>query len=177
MTTQKIDALNKGAVHPYISRKISMTGLIVSCLIILAGIFLMAYSMYLTDMLFNTLVVVLGGALLLWGIFRLFRRSSKAVYIPTGSTIREETYFFDLKHLDTLKELCLSDTLPSDAGLKSDMNGNIRLDIIQSGDSRFAAVQLFQFVPYSFNPVTSMRYYTDERASHVCKFLQDSIRK
>lgn len=40
-----------------------------------------------------------------------------------------------------------------------------------SEDRKFAAVQLFQFVPYTYNPVTSVRYFTNGEAASIAAFL------
>ena len=45
---------------------------------------------------------------------------------------------------------------------------------ILSEDKKFAAVQLFQFVPYNYQPITSVQYYTNESASAVVAFLSKS---
>ena len=39
---------------------------------------------------------------------------------------------------------------------------------------KFAAVQLFQFVPYTYQPITSVHYFTNEDASAVVAFLSKS---
>lgn len=41
-----------------------------------------------------------------------------------------------------------------------------------SQDNKFAAVQLYQFVPYTYTPVTSVRYYTGSDAVAVSTFLE-----
>ena len=41
------------------------------------------------------------------------------------------------------------------------------MDVILSADKKFAAVQLFQFVPYTYQPITSVQYFTNEKASAI----------
>jgi hypothetical protein len=48
------------------------------------------------------------------------------------------------------------------------------MDVILSEDKKFAAVQLFQFVPYTYQPITSVHYFTNEDASAVVAFLSKS---
>ena len=47
--------------------------------------------------------------------------------------------------------------------------GNGRLDYLASKDGRFVAVQLLQFVPYSYEPITGVFYYTDDDAVAVAR--------
>lgn len=46
------------------------------------------------------------------------------------------------------------------------------MDVMISQDNKFAAVQLYQFVPYTYTPVTSVRYYTGSDAVAVSTFLE-----
>ena len=47
-----------------------------------------------------------------------------------------------------------------------------RVGLMISQDNKFAAVQLYQFVPYTYTPVTSVRYYTGSDAVAVSTFLE-----
>lgn len=119
-------------------------------------------------------LMVLGTGLFLMGIFRLFWKSKEVVYLPTDSVAKEHSVFFDLKHMDSLVNIVNSGSFSADSAIKSESNGNIRMDIILSEDKKFAAVQLFQFVPYNYQPITSVQYYTNESASAVVAFLSKS---
>lgn len=56
--------------------------------------------------------------------------------------------------------------------MKSEQDGNLRLDIILSQDKKFAAVQIFQFVPYAYNQITPVHYYTNGEATSLSLFLE-----
>ena len=45
------------------------------------------------------------------------------------------------------------------------------MDILISQDNQFAALQLFQFVPYTYTPVTPVHYFTGSQAAAVSAFL------
>lgn len=70
-----------------------------------------------------------------------------------------------------LKEMIEKGHLTLEDGVKSEGSGNVRMDVILSQDNKFAAVQLFQFVPYTYTPVTSVHYYTGNDAATVSAFL------
>ena len=112
----------------------------------------------------------LGGVILL-GVFRLFWKSKEMVYLPTGSVTKERSMFFDLKHIGELTEMIERGNPDCEAGIKSESSGNVRMDIMISQDNKFAALQLFQFVPYTYTPVTSVRYFTGSEAAAVSAFL------
>lgn len=85
------------------------------------------------------LLMVLGTAFFLLGIFRLFWKSKEVVYIPTGSITKERSVFFDLKHMGKLKEMIEKGQLSIEEGVKSEGSGNVRLDVILSQDNKFVS--------------------------------------
>ena len=160
MATQAIDATIFASTHPDIAKRTSVSGLIFSVAMLLLGILIFASTFEVTDRS-STLSMLL---MVLW-------KSKEVVYIPTGSITKERSVFFDLKHMGKLKEMIEKGQLSIEEGVKSEGSGNVRLDVILSQDNKFAAVQLFQFVPYTYTPVTSVHYYTGNDAATISAFL------
>ena len=175
-TTQTIDATIFASTHPDIAKRISVSGVLISSVMLLIGILAFASTFELDDKSSTTsmALMVLGTGLFLIGIFRLFWKSKEVVYLPTKSVAKEHSVFFDLKHMDALKNLVNSGSFSADSKIKSEASGNIRMDVILSADKKFAAVQLFQFVPYTYQPITSVQYFTNEKASAIVAFLSKS---
>ena len=173
MATQTIDATLFASSHPDIAKRTSVSGLIISVGMMLVGILIFASIFEMSDKS-STLskgLMVLGTALILLGVFRLFWKSKEIVYLPTGSVAKERSLFFDLKHIGKLTEMLESGKLDGEAGVKSESSGNVRLDVMISQDNKFAALQLFQFVPDTYTPVTSVCYFTGNEAAAVSAFL------
>lgn len=173
MATQTIDATIFASSHPHIAKRTSISALIISCIMLIAGIiaFVSTFEMEDRSSTFSMGLMVLGTALFLGGVFRLFWKSKKIVYLPTGSVAKEQSVFFDLKHADDLAEMVKTGNFPVTAEIKGGGSGNLRLDVILSEDRKFAVVQLFQFVPYTYNPITPVRYYTNGEATSIAAFL------
>ena len=173
MTTQAIDATIFASSHPDIAKRTSVSGLIFSCIMLLAGViaFVSTFEMEDRSSTISMGLMVLGTALFLIGVFRLFWKSKEIVYLPTGSVAKEQSIFFDLKHLDELTDMVKSGDFSMQSTAKGGTSGNLRLDVMLSEDRKFAAVQLFQFVPYTYNPVTSVRYFTNGEAASIVAFL------
>ncbi|MEY8722851.1 hypothetical protein AALN73_17095 [Bacteroides stercorirosoris] len=173
MATQAIDATIFASTHPDIVKRTSISGLIFSAVMLLLGILVFVSTFEVTDRssTLSMLLMVLGTAFFLLGIFRLFWKSKEVVYLPTGSVTKERSIFFDLKHMGKLKEMIEKGHLTLEDGVKSEGSGNVRMDVILSQDNKFAAIQLFQFVPYTYTPVTSVHYYTGNDAATVSAFL------
>ncbi len=172
MATQTMDA-SLASSHPDIAKRTSVSGLILSCAMLLAGVMSFLSIFQLTDRTsaLSMGMMVLGSGLFLWGIFRLFWKTRELVYAPTGSVTKEQSCFFDLKHMDKLKTMVLSGKFSKEANMKSEVSGNIRMDILLSEDKKFAAVQLFQFIPYTYNPITPVCYFTNGEANELADFL------
>ena len=175
-TTQAIDATIFASSHPDIAKRTSFSGVLISSVMLVVGVIAFASTFGLEDKssTVSMALMVLGTGLFLMGIFRLFWKSKEVVYLPTGGVAKEHSVFFDLKHMDSLVNIVNSGSFSADSEIKSESNGNIRMDIILSEDKKFAAVQLFQFVPYNYQPITSVQYYTNESASAVVAFLSKS---
>ena len=176
MATQTIDASIFVSSHPDIVKRISVSSLIFSGVLLLAGVLAFVSTMEIEEKSSagSMSLMVLGAALFLFGIFRLLWKSKEVVYLPTGSLANEYRVFFDLKDLDKLKGIVTSNSYSVSSEIKSQAGGNVRLEIILSKDKKFAAVQLFQFIPYTYQPVTSVHYYTNEEASAFAAFLAKS---
>ena len=175
MTTPAIDATIFASSHPDIAKRTSVSGLIFSGIMLLIGVlaFISTFEMEDRSSTLSMGLMVLGTGLFLIGIFRLFWKSKEVVYLPTGSIAKEQSVFFDLKYMDQLKEIVKLGTFSADTNLKGGTSGNLRMDIILSEDKKFAAVQLFQFVPYTYNPITSVQYFTNGEASAGADFLSN----
>lgn len=174
MATQTIDATIFASAHPDIAKRTSVSGLVFSCIMLLAGVlaFISTFELEDRSSTISMGLMVLGTALFLVGVFRIFWKSKEVVYLPTGSVAKEQSVFFDLKNLDKLSGMVKSGSFATDSAIKGEPSGNIRMDVILSEDTKFAAVQLFQFVPYTYNPVTSVCYFTNGEATALAAFLK-----
>ena len=170
MATQTIDATLFASSHPDIVKRTSVSGLIFSVAMLLVGVFIFASIFEVSDKssTLSMALMVLGTAFVLLGVFRLFWKSKEVVYLPTGSVTKERSVFFDLKYLGKLTDMIENEQLNGETEIKSSGSGNVRI----SQDNKFAAVQLYQFVPYTYTPVTSVRYYTGSDAVAVSTFLE-----
>lgn len=176
MTTQAIDATIFASSHPDIAKRTSISSILFSFVMLVIGVLLFASTFELDDKssTVSMALMVFGTGLILFGIFRLFWKSKEVVYVPTGSVAKERSIFFDLKYLDQLANLVNAGSFSADSNVKSATSGNLRMDVILSADKKFAAVQLFQFVPYTYQPVTTVQYFIGDRAEAVAAFLSKS---
>lgn len=173
MANQGIDNIIFTSSHPDIVKRVSTSGVILSFIMILMGVavFISTFEMENHSSTISMALMVLGTALFLWGVFRLFWKSKEVVYLPTNSVTKEHSIFFDLKYKDALVGQINAGSFSGDRGIKGGTSGNIRMDVILSADKKFAAVQLFQFVPYAYQPITEVHYFTGDNAAAVASLL------
>ena len=58
--------------------------------------------------------------------------------------------------------------------VKVKTNGNVRMDYMISQDKKFVAAQLFRFIPYTYEPASSVFYFTGDDASAFVHCLETS---
>lgn len=162
------------SIHPDVVKRVSTSNLVLSLSMLVGGMaaFIASFQMKDPSSTISMFLMVLGTALLLSGVFRLFWKSREMVYAPTGSVTKESTTYFDAKYQERLVTLLESGDFNSDMKIKGGNSGNLRLDVLISQDSKFAAVQLFQFIPYTYTPVTKVFYLTGAKAMELRTFLQ-----
>ena len=159
---------------PDIVKRTSISSVFTSLGMLFTGVLAIAATFSFEDKSSTTsmALMVLGTALLLVSIFRLFWKSKQVVYLPTGSSTREFSAYFDLTYLNSLQELLTSGSVPSSSHFQMVESGNIRMDVLYSSDEKFAAVQLFQFIPYKYEPVTMVNYFKNADAQAFISFIK-----
>ena len=171
-TTQVADTLFS-ATHPQLYKKISVNQILVSSLITVGGIVAIVLMMVMneSDSSLSMALLTVGILLLLLGIYRFFKKSYDTVYKPTGSIIRTNTLYMDTIELQELQRRLNKNDFSSSSRLAFKEGGNGRMDYMISKDGKFVGVQLFQFVPYTYEPVSDRLYYTDDDAITVANCL------
>lgn len=175
MANQPISATVFASAHPDIVKRTHVSRLLFSVAMLLVGVLVFVFVLGEDHRppALTMLLMVIGTALVLSGLFCLFWKSKVMVYAPTGSVTKEHSLFFDLKYIDRLREGIEKGSLSAEAGIKSEGSGNVRMDVILSQDNQFVAIQLFQFVPYTYVPITAIYYYIGVEAASWAAFLAE----
>lgn len=120
MATQTIDATLFASSHPDIVKRTSVSGLIFSVAMLLVGVFIFVSIFEMSDKssTLSMVLMVLGTAFVLLGVFRLFWKSKEVVYLPTGSVTKERSVFFDLKYLGKLTDMIENEQLNGETEIK-----------------------------------------------------------
>lgn len=158
-------------LHEHVSRRTDVRSIILSVILILIGGAAFYFSIIEENesSSLSMLVMTIGAACLLLGVFRLFWKSHSWFYTPTDSRISVKSEFYEAADFRSLKSVLESSDFSGEKTVKSGNTGGIRMDYMYSRDRKFAAVQLYQFSSYIYQPVTEVYYYKDMAADEfIC---------
>lgn len=163
--------------YPDIEKRTSISSMFVSAIFCLvgAGAFIASLRVVDTSSTLSMAFMTGGTILLLLAVFRFFWKSKEWVYVPTGSVAKERTCFFQENDLQALNAMLEKKDFESAHRLNPTPCGNVRMDYMLSQDKKFVAVQLFRFIPYTYEPASSVYYYTGNDAIAFARYLQKSI--
>lgn len=174
--TISADATLFSTAHPDIVKRTSVSSLIISAILCIvgAGAFIVSLKMGDSSSTLSMFLLTGGTLLFLLAVFRMFWRSKQWVYIPTGSVAKEGSCFFDVCDLQALSDTLEKKSFDVQHEVKVKSNGNIRMDYMISQDKKFAAVQLFRFIPYTYEAASTVFYYTGNDANSFVHCLETS---
>ena len=170
------------AAHPDIKKITNISALILSLLFCAVGLCLLFFSSKVEDSSSASGPVLLVGgiAFLVAGGIRLMIRKRSLIYVPTGSLVKKGSCFFEGKgdndsnknFYKTFQGLVEDKTFDGKAEVLPKKDGGVRMDYMVSQDGNFAAVQLLKYVPYAYEPASSVLHYTGEEASAFVNALR-----
>lgn len=170
---QDIKAVSDGKVANKRSTKSTVTGLI---LLLLGGVaFIVAGRLAAEAVTPLTHTLYTGGILaMITGAIMLIWLSRRLQYIPTGSTIKRRSTYFDTHEVPYLTSLIeTADYAELNKLHKDDNAGGIRMDLDISKDGRFVAVQLFNYIPHNYEVASSIYCLYDSKAQDFLKSFPD----
>lgn len=118
------------------------------------------------------LILLAGVALVVWGIVHAARKYNKVVYLPSGSSVVLAQFSMDAMSKKRVVESLEKGVLDADSVVLRH-GGSLRLDILRSTDGSLNAVQVFEFVPYTYSPVTEVFYLDTKNADELWQGLAD----
>ena len=171
--TNQVEETLLSSAHVQLDKHFCVKQLLVSSLIALGGIVAIVLMMVMDnpDSTLSMAQLTIGVILLIYALYRFFTKSHETVYKPTGSVVRTGSLYMDTVELQNLQQMIKKNDFPVSSRISFKEGGNGRLDYMASKDGRFVAIQLFQFVPYTYEPVSDKLYYTDDGAVAIARCI------
>lgn len=146
--------------HPKVVKRVNMTSVTVSIVLILSGILTLIFGL--------TSVAIL---LLALGAIFYFVKGSVELYEPTGSHVKTFSMYTPADKMHELRATLsgeLNDATPAFTVVPS---AGGRLDIIVSADGEFAAWQTFHFIPHRYEPTSEVFTLTGPPAKQFIRYI------
>lgn len=114
-----------------------------------------------------------AAMMFLGGIIKLFVSRTCWIFKPTNSKLKATTLYFDVHESDALQACIEMKRFEDFKQMKRKKDSGVRVEAMISDDRRFAAVQIAEYVPYSYEAVTPVVcYYGEDAKSFVTSFKQ-----
>lgn len=120
----------------------------------------------------STFLFSAAVALLVGGLIKFFISRSCYLFRPTNSRLKAVTLYFDNKECDSLQACMEMKRFEDLKRLKRQVNTGIKVEAMVAGDSKFAAVQISEYIPYTYEAVTPVMCYYGEEAKTFVNFFK-----
>ncbi|MCU6768300.1 hypothetical protein OCV73_04980 [Barnesiella propionica] len=112
-------------------------------------------------------LLVAGVAMIVYGVIKLALGKKTVIYKATGDVLSQTDILFDSQEVVRLKRMVEDRQFDNIATLKL-ITGNkagVKLSMGVTADRKFACIQVFEFIPFSYEPVMpQISLYGDEAA-------------
>ncbi|MCP9612330.1 hypothetical protein [Coprobacter tertius] len=148
---------------------------LIGCILLIAGI-IIVYAQTLLDVTATSAklaLMLVGAVCILVGLVKLLMGKKYIIYQGSGSKVKNMNLFFDSHEINKLQGLLESKQFEYLQKLKP-AEGNkagVRLDLLVSEDKKFAAAQVFQFIPFKYEPASDLINFYDEDAATLSKYI------
>ncbi|MCL2167961.1 MAG: hypothetical protein FWH59_02415 [Lentimicrobiaceae bacterium] len=155
-----------------IIEKQNKTNIILSVIIILFGVLLTCHSLlFKTGKNMEIALIVIGVCILIVGIIIWVLKSKQMIYEKTGSVIKTQLCYFSRDELNFAQNLLAQGKFDHEKPVTIVDTSNSYFEILLSKDKSFVSVQIFEFVPFTFQPASQKYYFTDDKALQFVEYI------
>lgn len=115
--------------------------------------------------------LVLGAILAVFALWLMIAGGRHMVYSATGSAVKEDSVYFDADTVAQLERAFASSDYRSIEDVPARHTGNVRIDYQCAADGQFLAMQLFKYVPYTYEAVSDIVVLTGSEAQAAKKYI------
>lgn len=164
------------ALTGVLEKRLNVKHITITVLAILVGLALIAVAETVVPATATNLylgIITLAIASLVIGVIRMFSKSAKMVYQPTGSPINNHVLYFQGTDGQTLETALRDNATQLLRKAWSKDGAPIKMDVAVSEDHKFAACQVFQYVPHAYEPVGAVYILPDNHILDFCKCVSE----
>lgn len=116
----------------------------------------------------------LSVLLFLGGVVKLFVSRTCWLFRPTNSKLQEMTEYFDVHECDALQACMEMKRFEDLKQMKRKKDSGVKVEAMVSSDRKFAAVQLCEYIPYTYEAVTPVICFYGEDAKSFISFFKQA---
>ncbi len=118
-----------------------------------------------------TFLYTMAVFLFLGGVVKLFVDRSYYLFRPTKSKLKAVTLYFDVHESDAILNCMEMKRFEDLKNLKREKDTGIKVAAMLANDQKFAAIQVSEYIPYTYEAVTPvMCYYGDDAQRFATHF-------
>jgi len=148
--------------HPEISKGINIKNIIIASILAVAGIITLILSWFVIA------AILLIAAIVVFSVW-----AKTDIYKPSGSPVKKTSFYFDKEYLPVMQDIIGGKINEDPKIVKFVSMGSARIDIICSMDKEFAAIQLFEFVPHTYEEVTKLTSLKGVEAKKLLDYIEN----
>ena len=164
-----LDADHLAAFTSNVKQVLNTKSVILSVFFCLVGLGIIFMSSWMEDKSSSSYMagITLAVVLLIFGFYRLMNKRSQLIYVPTQSAMLSGSFYLDTQQLERFKSALTAEPDADFSQFKFIRSGNTRLDYVVARDGNFVAAQLYQYIPYNFEPATDVVFYEEKVAQNL----------
>ena len=145
-------------------------------LVMVCGLAVLVLSLRckMSDTLTMTLLT-LGAIAALTGMFMAIMAATngmKYIYVPTGSCLKHYRRYINADDRNMLREMITSGNLSKLSSVRKENSTGTLLQIYVSQDGAYALLQLEEYIPHDFVPITPATAFRNSDAAAILAFVK-----
>lgn len=141
------------------------------------ALFLVGLLGVITNSIVNTLLMIVGFAVLIYGgvkAVRVFTNPySGYIYQPTGGKLKKHSVFIQPENLQTINTILTGGHFNALKNVKKEMSAKGLLEIMATDDTAIVMAQIFEYIPYNYEPVSEVFIFVDGKGKELLEFCQN----
>lgn len=162
----------ENATNKEVVKQVRVSGVAVGLLLGGIACFIAAKSFEDPNSTMPTFLFTAAVCLLLGGIIKFFISRSCYLFRPTKSRLKAVTMYFDVHDSEALQNCMEMKRFDELARLKREKDTGVKVDAMVAGDGKFAAVQISEYIPYTYEAITPVMCYYGEEASTLASYFK-----
>lgn len=149
-----------------------ISGIAVGLLVIAMGAFAGGLGFEDPNSSMPTFLFTASAILFLCGIIKLFVNSKAYLFCPTKSRLKNITVYFHQQESDALQNCFELKRFEELKKLKREKDSGVKVEAMVAGDGKFAAIQISEYIPYTYEAVTPVMCYYGEEAQCLAEHFR-----